>query len=1441
MARLLIHLLGVYQISLGSAAITEFASNKVRALLAYLVVESGRPHAREALAGLLWPESSQVDALASLRNALANLRRAIGDHDANPPFLIISNDTIQFNSSSDYFLDIDEILLLADDSPRLSESCEPAELQRRSAALDAYHGPFLQGITISDSSAFEEWVTLWRERLVRLVLEELRWLADYYETCGEYFQALEYAQRQVAIEPWLEESYRQVMRILAINGQRSAALAQYELCRRVLKEELDVEPAAETQLLYQAICGGDLDGLIFRRILPAPGEPPYRGLHFFEEPDALIFFGREALTARLVERVKQMTGSASPQLAVVGASGSGKSSLVRAGVAPALRKLGWKVEVITPTAHPVQALNSLEGKGLLVIDQFEELFSQCRDEGEREAFLERVFGSGQPALLVLRADFYGHCAPYPCLREVLSRRQEYIGTMDAAGLRCAIEEPAKQAGWELEPGLADLILRDVGVSGDQSLPEPGGLPLLEHAMLETWQRRRGRVLTLEGYAESGGVRGAIAQTADRVFGRLSPEDQNLARQVFLRLTELGESMQDTRRRAAFSELRALGVSGPAVESLLDVLAQARLLTLGEETAEVAHEALIREWPALQRWLAEDRDGLRLHRHLTESAAAWERSGRDVGDLYRGARLAHALEWVEQAEHGRDLTPLEREFIQTSHEREECEALEREAQRQRELEAAQRIAETERRRAEEREQASQRFYQDSQLSYARELAANSKSKLMIESDLSLLLALEAVAVLKRAGIPVPWDVQQSVHDVALISRLVWRRWIPGAQAHQGLFAPDGRRVYGEAHFNLHTSKVPAQGAGAGEDLMSIQTELDVRYLTSKVFALDAETGEDLLSIPSNSNGIGLAGNGNYLVTANFDEVSVSLWDAQCGQRILTIPLPFIKDPFYLILNTVSPNGRYLLINVDRDTGYLIDLEPWLAAGEPAGVTLDLPMKRIDRCSWWCSCVTFSPDSKTFTTGWEKDFSVTLWDTATITPLRTFSGHTDSPRISSFSPDGGLLVTCGFDNIIRIWEVETARELKCLSGHSLGMHSVYFSPDGKYLASAGNDALVILWDAKSGQRLMDIYPGGPAYTAAFHPGGDRLFVSTILGSVSMWDISRSGPGELVTVPRTHSTNWAVSNRDGALIVESRADGSIVLLETTTFQEVTRLLISSEPCSAIAQGIDFDNTNLAVDMSGRISVWSIQTGLKLFDQPVEDGWEVKYVFSPTFNPDGTLLATGGYSGKINLWNLVTGRKECVLSIRPGALVKYCQFSLNGKYLAVACFANELANGGITWVWNITEPGNPPLLLNTDLYASNFLWFSPDSRYLACCGHDPESRIWDVVTGEIHLVLSGHAGINSTIQYSSDGRYVVTASWDGTVKVWDVESGLELLSYALPKENCYYHAFFTPDGRRVVVFSNDGCYRLLAFQDFDDLLEIVGKRATRDWKPEERRRYLR
>ncbi|MFN2134749.1 MAG: AAA family ATPase, partial [Candidatus Promineifilaceae bacterium] len=440
---------------------------------------------------------------------------------------------------------------------------------------------------------------------------------------------------------------------------------------------LEQESAALERLL-------ELAANVRREDSPTPGLCPYKGMNYFDEADADLFVGREALTARLVERLLDLAGSERPGngrfLAVVGASGSGKSSLVRAGLVPALRwhtgSADWQMHILIPTAHPLQSLaaaltsenqslaaaaafmddmatdsRSLQlfarrypgphpgARLLLVIDQFEELFALCRSEEERTAFIENlmlaVSEDGGPVCVViaLRADFYAHCADYDHLREALAANQQYIGAMSDEELRRMIEESAQRGRWEFEPGLVDLLLRDAA-------QEPGALPLLSHALFETWQRRRGRVMTFSGYASCHGVRGAIAETAEMVFSdRFTPEQQAIARRIFLRLTELGDetTLVDTRRRATFSELILKPEEAGLTLAVLKVLADARLITTNEDSAEVAHEALIREWPTLRGWLEENREGLRLHRQLTEAAQEWRAAG-DAPDTFSRDRV-----------------------------------------------------------------------------------------------------------------------------------------------------------------------------------------------------------------------------------------------------------------------------------------------------------------------------------------------------------------------------------------------------------------------------------------------------------------------------------------------------------------------------------------------------------------------------------------------------------------------------------------------------------------------------------------------------------------------------------------------------------------------------------------------------------------------------------
>ena len=455
----------------------------------------------------------------------------------------------------------------------------------------------------------------------------------------------------------------------------------------------------------------DIEGLP-----PEPGDPPFQGLQYYTEKDADRFFGREMLTARVAGRLKRTRF-----LAIIGSSGSGKSSLVRAGIIPAIKRGArladggmppaesgaWAVEVMTPTAHPldalaaalmknadsVAALSTLQGELsgdprtltlatrkllaqqsskhlLLVIDQFEEIYTACRSTAERQAFVANLLSAVNPddeqpitVMIVLRADFYAFVAQDDQLREMVSQYQEFIGAMNRDELVSAIDKPLALGGWKIQEGLIEVILDDVGY-------EPGALPLLSHALHETWRRRRGRTLTLSAYTETGGIRGAIAQTAESVFrDQLSPEQQPIARMIFLRMSELGEDAHDTRRRASFSELITRSTDELVIQTVINILVDARLVITGTASpgdtkiVEVAHEALIREWPTLRQWLAEDRTGLILHQNLAEDAEEWIKLDKDPGMLYRGVRLPQVTDWADK--HPDMLSIQEVEFLERS--------------------------------------------------------------------------------------------------------------------------------------------------------------------------------------------------------------------------------------------------------------------------------------------------------------------------------------------------------------------------------------------------------------------------------------------------------------------------------------------------------------------------------------------------------------------------------------------------------------------------------------------------------------------------------------------------------------------------------------------------------------------------------------------------------
>ena len=1211
---------------------------------------------------------------------------------------------------------------------------------------------------------------------------------------------------------------------------------------------LEDEPKAVARLL-------DLAANVRREDAPATGLSPYKGLNYFDESDADFFVGREALTAKLIERVLALTSTRSPHetrfLAVVGASGSGKSSLVRAGLVSALRwnkaSTDWRIHILTPTTHPLDSLagtltqesnsviataalmddlarderslqiftkrilGSMNGSRLmLVVDQFEEVFALCRSEEERTAFIGNLLTAATeadgPVLVVvtLRADFYAPCANYPRLRQALAAHQEFIGAMNEDELRRAIEEPAQRGRWEFEPGLIDLLLHDVG-------REPGALPLLSHALFETWQRRRGRTMTLSGYTSSGGVRGAIAETAEAVFAdQFTHEQQAIARRIFLRLTELGDEAGagDTRRRATFDELILKPEESATTHAVLNALADARLITTTEDAAEVAHEALIREWPTLHGWLEENREGLRLHRQLTETAHDWSATNHDPDLLYRGARLAQTREWASI--YKAEMNALEVDFLTASIESSERQIAEREAQRQRELEAAQKLADTERKRAEEQTHSANRLRTRNRVvtalgviavilavlagafsiesnrnanqaqtnltrSEAQRLAAEANNLLLNNGD-SNLIALLAIRSL---------NMQYTPSGDAVLSSLTTLEAPPlefrghTADLWNVDFSPDGRylatgsddktaRLWdvstGETIriFSGHTGEIYGVFFSPnGKTLLTGSADQTARLW-------DVATGETVQTFSGHEGGVeagGFSPDGKTIVTAGSDDLTARIWDVASGEtlHILTGHTELV------IRSAFSPDGKYVLTASVDGTARL-----WDAATGSEVRVFEHPNVP--------GAITFSPDSKYIATGCEDNIA-RIWDVATGQLVREFSGHQGFVQGVKFSPDGHFLLTGSGDRTARLWDISTGQTIRVFGGHADDVQTVTFSPNGQQIATASNDGIVRLWNLQS-------LPGGLQFTghkyfvyqASFSPDGKRVVTAGLDASARVWD---AGNGQLLNTLIADMTEMrgAVFSPDGKVVLTANSDATARLWDAATGQELRRFEGHTD---AVNKAIFSPDGKYVVTASndGTARVWDTQTGQTIVIYANQGPGNINRV---AFSPDGKTVATSGDDGTARIWDTLTGEEFMVFR------------------------GHEAVVTGIA--------------------------FSPDGKYLVTSSFDSSVRLWEVSTGKEVRRFMGHSGNTYGAAFSPDGRFVLSSGTDGTARLWDVQTGQEVRRF-IGHSNQVRAVSFSPDGQYILTASNDNTARLW-LTDLNDTIRAVCALLTRDLTPTERTQF--
>lgn len=1150
---------------------------------------------------------------------------------------------------------------------------------------------------------------------------------------------------------------------------------------------------------------------------------PYKGLYPFREADAADFFGRETLVEGILSRLRDEDDVAR-FLAVVGPSGSGKSSIVHAGVLPALRRNAvtgsakWYVSDLVPGDNPMQEIGAAllsiaidapdglmdlltadhtglhralkqmlpeDGTLLLIIDQFEEIFTLVEDEQLRQHFLDSLMyaitapDSQIRVIITLRADFYDRPLLYPDFGELVRARTVVVLPMTEQELERAIIGPAERVGLILEEGLAAAMMAEVR-------DQPGALPLLQYALTEMFERREDHRLTLRAYRESGGVAGALARRADELFIQQDENGKRAIRQLFLRLVAIGEGADDARRRIPQSELWTLG-DRATMRAIIDLYGKYRLLTFDHDpvdrspTVEVAHEALLRRWERLREWINDSREDVILQRRIAQATREWLKQNRDDSFLVSGLRLQQ-YEQLLLSEHVA-LNDDEIDLIKTSIARREQLEAEEEARK------------------------------------AHEALLERRARQRLRA-IAFVLLIAAIVSGAFAVIAINQS-QIAEENAALAAR-------NEAEMRSVALAASAQRALADQDVELALSLALEANRGQNPPVQAQRTLADAAYALGTIARLSGHNGP-VYSVAISPNGdLGASGS---------TDGTVRLWDLITRTEVGRIQLgttPYALD--------FSPDGTRLAVGDTDNNVHIFDVETreelltfedhtapvWTVDYSPDGSRIvsgaaDASLYIWDANTgellfdlvWHYGAVysaEFSPDGQQVVSG-AGDWLVVLWDANSGELIAEMDAHEDEVHDVTFSPDGRYILSASWDNTLILWDAATQRLKQRLLGHTDHVHDVAFQPDGQRAVSASEDNTLILWDIPTGQPITQLTGhSGAVRSVAYAPDGQSFISGGFDHDVRLWRV-RSG-AEIATYTILNNTlASAVYSPDGTLAAVAASDGRIHLWDTTSNRPIAQLEGHERTVTALA--FSPDGRYLASGSTDQtIIIWDIAA------QTIRHTLRghINTISGLAFSPSGEYLLSASLDATIKQWRVESGELL-------GTWTQHGAQVLDIAYMPDGQQAVSSAIDGNVIIWDTSKP-SPFGEVKKRFMAHNAAVFavaiSPNGQQIATGSREGELKLWDANTTEELLQLEGHLSAITDLAYHPNSQLLASASENGAITIWDINSQEAVRRYS--GHNAAVRAVsFSPNGDTLLSSSDDGTARLWYYHNLDTLITWV------------------